>query len=101
MNLKEKLRQLTLTTMAQHLETMTSQAANQNLSFPAALERLADLELEARRQRAIERRFKLSHLPAQPTSTSSVLPITNPVSRPAIASSACSTSTSCSGTPVL
>lgn len=53
--------------MAQHLETMTSQAASQNLSFAAALERLADLELEARHQRAIERRFKLSRLPAQPT----------------------------------
>jgi len=31
------------------------------------LERLADLELEARHQRAIERRFKLFRLPAQPT----------------------------------
>ena len=31
--------------MAQKLETMTQEAANQNLSFAAALERLADLEL--------------------------------------------------------
>jgi DNA replication protein DnaC len=53
--------------MAQSLETITTQTASQNLSFPAALERLADLELEARHRRAIERRFKLSHLPAQPT----------------------------------
>src|SRR5262252_2474799 len=67
MTLEEKLYQLSLTTMAQNLETMTAQAAHQNLSFAAALERLADLELEARRQRAIERRFKLSHLPTQPT----------------------------------
>jgi DNA replication protein DnaC len=67
MTLEEKLRQLTLTTMAQNLETMAAQAASQNLSFPAALDRLADLELEARRQRSIERRFKLSRLPAQPT----------------------------------
>ena len=67
MTLEEKLRQLTLTTLAQSLETMTAQAANQNLSFSAALERLIDLELEARHQRAIERRFKLSRLPAQPT----------------------------------
>ena len=67
MTLEEKLHQLSLTTMAQNLETMTAQAAHQNLSFAAALERLADLELEARRQRAIERRFKLSHLPTQPT----------------------------------
>ena len=67
MTLEEKLRQLTLTTMAQNLEMMTSQAGSQNLSFSAALERLADLELEARHQRAIERRLKLSRLPAQPT----------------------------------
>lgn len=67
MTLDEKLRQLTLTTMAQHLETMTVQAASRNLSFPATLESLADLELEARHRRAIERRFKLSRLPAQPT----------------------------------
>ena len=53
--------------MAQHLETMTAQAASRNLNFPAALEGLADLELEARHRRAIERRFKLSRLPAQPT----------------------------------
>ncbi len=31
------------------------------------MERLSDLELEARHRRSIERRFKLSHLPAQPT----------------------------------
>ena len=67
MTLDEKLRQLTLTTMAQNLETMTAQAASRNLCFPAALEGLADLELEARHGRAIERRFKLSRLPAQPT----------------------------------
>ena len=42
--------------MAQKLETMTREAATQNLSFAAALERLADLELEARHGRAIERR---------------------------------------------
>ena len=56
MTLQEKLHHLTLTTMAQNLETMTAQAAHQNLSFAAALERLADLELEARRQRAEIRR---------------------------------------------
>jgi len=67
MTLEEKLRQLTLTTMAQNLETMAAQAASRNLNFPAALEGLADLELEARHCRAIERRFKLSRLPAQPT----------------------------------
>jgi DNA replication protein DnaC len=53
--------------MAQSLETITTETASRNLSFPAALERLADLELETRHRRAIERRFKLSRLPAQPT----------------------------------
>jgi len=53
--------------MAQSLPTLTIETASQNLSFPAALERLADLELEARHRRAIERRFRLSRLPAQPT----------------------------------
>jgi DNA replication protein DnaC len=67
MTLEEKLCQLKLTTMAQSLETVTTETASRNLSFPAALERLADLELEARHRRAIERRFRLSHLPAQPT----------------------------------
>jgi DNA replication protein DnaC len=67
MTLQEKLHQLKLTTVAQSLETITAEAATRNLSFPAALERLADLELEARHRRAIERRFQVSHLPAQPT----------------------------------
>ena len=67
MTLEEKLTQLHLMTMAQKLETMTGEVATQNLSFAAALERLADLELQARHGRAIERRLKLSRLPAQPT----------------------------------
>src|SRR5208282_1820261 len=46
MTLPEKLSQLRLTTMAQNLETMTREAEAQNLSFAAALERLADLELQ-------------------------------------------------------
>ena len=53
--------------MAQQIQTVTTQATTPNLSLPAALERLADLELEARHGRAIQRRFKLSRLPAQPT----------------------------------
>jgi DNA replication protein DnaC len=67
MTLEEKLTQLRLLTMAQKLKTMTHEAAKENLSFAAALERLADQELEARHGRAIERRFRLSRLPAQPT----------------------------------
>ena len=65
MTLEEKLTQLHLTIMAQKLEAMTQEAAKENLSFLAALERLADLELEARHGRAIERRFRLSRLQTQ------------------------------------
>jgi hypothetical protein len=90
MTLEEKLRRLTLTTMAQNLETMTTQAADRNLNFPVALECLADLELEGRHCQAIERRFKLSRLPAQRTSTSSTSPITNHASKLKIASFVCS-----------
>ncbi len=42
-----------------------SDAARRNLSFPQTLESLADLELEARNARSIERRFRLSRLQAQ------------------------------------
>jgi DNA replication protein DnaC len=55
--------------MAQKLETTIKEAATQNLSFAAALERLADLELEARHGRAIERRFRLSRLPSRACGT--------------------------------
>jgi DNA replication protein DnaC len=67
MTLAEKLTQLHLTTMAEKVEMMTQEVAKENLSFPAALERLTDLEIKARHGRAIERRFRLSRLPAQPT----------------------------------
>jgi DNA replication protein DnaC len=51
--------------MSRQLEKTLAEAATQNLSVAATLEALADLELEARRQRAIERRFHLSRLPTQ------------------------------------
>ena len=38
-----------------------------NLSHAATLEWLADIELAARQQRAIERRFKVAHLATRPT----------------------------------
>ena len=44
-----------------------TEAAAKNLSVAATLEWLADMELEARKQRAIERRFKCSRLQAQPS----------------------------------
>ena len=52
--------------MSRQLETTISEAATRNLSMTATLEWLADMELEARNHRAIERRFKCSRLQAQP-----------------------------------
>ena len=53
--------------MSHRLETTLSDAAGKNLSAAATLEWLADMELEARRGRAIERRFKCSKLQTQPS----------------------------------
>jgi DNA replication protein DnaC len=52
--------------MSHQIETTIAEAAARNLSVPATIELLADMELEARRERAIERRFKCSHLQSQP-----------------------------------
>src|SRR5260370_33263575 len=64
--LQQKLLDLNLTVMSHRLETTLSEAAGKNLSAAATLEWLADMELEARRSRALERRFKSSKLRAQP-----------------------------------
>ena len=53
--------------MSHRLETTLSEAARENLGAAATPEWLADLELEARRDRAIERRLKHSKLQAQPS----------------------------------
>ena len=65
--LEQKLNQLNLSTMSRHLETTLTEAAARNLSAAATLEWLADMEIEARSQRAIERRFRCSRLQAQPS----------------------------------
>ena len=65
--LEQKLNQLTLPTMSRQVETTLTEAAAKNLSVSATLEWLADMELEARKQRAIDRRFKCSRLQAQPS----------------------------------
>ena len=44
---------------------MIADAGTKNLSFAQALESLADMELESRNRRAIERRFRCSRLAAQ------------------------------------
>jgi DNA replication protein DnaC len=53
--------------MSHQIETTIAESAARNLSVPATIELLADMELEARRGRAIERRFKCSRLLAQPS----------------------------------
>jgi len=53
--------------MSRQLETTLTEATTKNLSVAATLEWLADMELEARKQRAIARRFKCSRLQAQPS----------------------------------
>lgn len=53
--------------MSRQLETTLTEAAAKNLSAAATLEWLADMEIEARSQRAIERRFKCSRLQARPS----------------------------------
>lgn len=53
--------------MTRNLETTIAEAATRNLSVSATLEWLADMELEARQQRAIDRRFKCARLQLQPS----------------------------------
>jgi len=53
--------------MSRHVETTLTEAATKNLSVSATLEWLTDLELEARKQRAIERRYRGSRLQVQPS----------------------------------
>ena len=63
--LNDKLTQLKLDFMARELDRVVTDAAARSLSPAAALEWLADLELEGRRSRSVERRFRLSKLQAR------------------------------------
>jgi hypothetical protein len=63
--LEQKLQQLNLKAMSRQIEATIADAAARNLSVSATIELLADVELESRNGRAIERRFKLSRLQAQ------------------------------------
>lgn len=65
--LEQKLLQLNLKAMSRQIETTITEAAARNLSVSATIERLADMELEARQGRAIERRFQCSRLLSQPS----------------------------------
>ena len=51
--------------MSRQLQQIAADAATRNLTFVEALETLADLELESRNNRSIERRFRLSRLQAR------------------------------------
>jgi hypothetical protein len=53
--------------MSQQLDPMLTDATAKNLSLAQTLEALVDCELEARHQRSIERRFKLSRLQSMPS----------------------------------
>jgi DNA replication protein DnaC len=60
--LASKLEQLQLTSVSRELDHILAGAAAKNLSHAQAIEWLADVELEGRRARSIERRFRLSRL---------------------------------------
>ena len=65
--LEQKLDQLNLKAMSRQIEATITEASARNLSVSATLELLADLELESRQGRAIQRRFKCSRLQSQPS----------------------------------
>jgi DNA replication protein DnaC len=65
--LEQKLQKLNLSVMSRQWEQTIAEAAARNLSVAATLEWLADMELEARQSRAIERRFRCSRLQSQPS----------------------------------
>ena len=51
--------------MSRQLDQMIAEAGTKNFSLAQALESLADMELESRNRRAIERRFRYTRLQAQ------------------------------------
>ena len=65
--IKAKLIQLHLKACAAHLAEIIDAGAQNNLSFLQSLERLLDLELEARDQIRVATRFKQSRLAEKPT----------------------------------
>lgn len=63
--LVNKLEQLQLTSISQELDHVLADAASRNLSHAETIEWLTDIELEGRKKRSIERRFRLSKLQAK------------------------------------
>ena len=64
-DLLRKLEQLQLTGMCEALDHVLADAAAKNLSHAETIEWLADIELDGRHKRSIERRFRLSKLQAK------------------------------------
>jgi len=77
--------------MSRQIETTIADAAARNLSVSATIELLADVELDARNGRAIERRFKLSRLQTQTSIDAFHFHHHKSVSRLRTASCVCST----------
>ena len=73
-SLQQKLNQLNMTTMSEHLDETLADAASKNLSAAEAFEALLDRELEARQTRSIDRRFRVSRLQAKHSNGSTKLP---------------------------
>jgi DNA replication protein DnaC len=63
--LVHKLEQLQLTSISQELDHVLADATSRNLSHAETIEWLTDIELEGRKKRSIERRFRLSKLQAK------------------------------------
>ncbi|SRR5712692_3201039 len=65
-SLPDKLTQLKLDFMRRELDRVLADAATRSLSPAATLEWMADLELDGRLSRSVERRFRLSKLQTRP-----------------------------------
>jgi DNA replication protein DnaC len=63
--LSEKLSQLKLDFMAKELDRVLTDAAAKSLSPADTMEWLADMELDGRQNRSVERRFRLAKLQAR------------------------------------
>ena len=62
LSVKEKLKQLKLSAIAQNLDSVLEQAQQKNLDILVSLERLVDFESEQRWQNAIKNRYRQSRL---------------------------------------
>ena len=94
-SLEQKLQLLNLAAMSHQIEQRIAEAAAKNMSVSATLEWLADMELEARTGRAIDRRFKSSACNRAPPSMAFSSTITRAGCKPRTAFCDFSISTFC------